>query len=1247
MGPWLRRVAFLCACGLAALAAGLWALEQSDSLTRLVRRQIAREFPVLSRRLGLQHVSLRWFQPGLVLEGVTLHAEGGASRELLRLERLHVALYPDLGRARSITVHGGRVLLRERLIEELEGLVGPRRRPYSGPLPVFSLRELELAFELPDGRPFELGGIDLSARPLAAGGFELSGRFRPTLAGAVSEPGAILVSGSIAGSGLELRASARELPLETERFRVPEVLGSLPVSEFSGRLTLDASFALPFGGELQPHAALRAVLVQGRLRPSPGAALWEELDLGVDADFQPRPGLALWHRDAWDARLSLAARSGTTPLVAWAEFGRGVRDGAWLRAWARAQGVSLQAEALEALGVEERFRIVREIFEPSGRVDLDCSLLARPAAERGWSRELGLHLGARGELGLTFHGWPGAAGSGLPLPAEGVRGDLLFTQSAGQARPWRLAAVDLAGDHGSGQLSGWAQVGAALQQGSVPDFDLVLHTPSAEVGDRLRQALAGNPHLSWLWPAFSPTGGRIGADWRMRSSPETGGMTAAGSFSLTDLGLRWKDLPVPLEGLDGRIELVWAALPARLLPEDPARPHKRPVGVVYELDNTGGPRAGARARIHGLAREESLPASVARSDLSGTLVQEIAVEIHELLLRGSDFEVLAARFPALRREVEALGARGRMHVSYRGARPAPGLSFASDIEGTPREVEITPRFFQRRIRDLSGRILIQTPDAAGKAADLAQFCLAGSWAGGDELAARGTVPGAGPAQVRIFGAGVDPSNTSFKGALVTSLSAASGPAAGGIDLSGWTLRGQVDFAVESLFDPAGSIPPANRYRVYLRGNDLETRNLRLESMHGAFEQSGELLESPLVFAALGRHPIVLSDVRMFPLGAAQRVPGADPWLFREGFWKDPRGRALQADLEISGLPLDAEHLTGLLSEQALADLRRNESWRGAIDVRGARILVTSEEDGSGKVAVRGPVRPHDLSMRLGVPISVASADVQLEELVLESGRFRGWARIEELSARIAERELSGARMIAGYVDGRLTVDDLSGDFEGGRLSSLGGASKALGIDLSDPHRFDVGLRLEDVGVEGLLRGVFQSSIADQGLLDASLQLSGTPDEVLGLTGRGTLSLDEGSLWSIPVMRELFRQLGFDSTGVFDRLRARWELRDGRIQVSRAELKSDLFDLVGRGWQDLDGRLAFDLEVRYGLLDRLGPLSRVLYWLNNNLWRVAVRGDFGRPRVVIRNSLLEMLRRFDEEPARQLPLPGFSRLGARF
>jgi hypothetical protein len=144
--------------------------------------------------------------------------------------------------------------------------------------------------------------------------------------------------------------------------------------------------------------------------------------------------------------------------------------------------------------------------------------------------------------------------------------------------------------------------------------------------------------------------------------------------------------------------------------------------------------------------------------------------------------------------------------------------------------------------------------------------------------------------------------------------------------------------------------------VYLRDNDLESDALRLGHLHGTFDQAEETLVSPLVTATLGGHPVELRDVRTFPLAALARVPDADPWLAREGFWEDKNGRALQADLFVRDLPLDAEHLAGLLSPAALEDLRRTEHWRGALDVLGARLVLTREGENAGKVAMRGRLR---------------------------------------------------------------------------------------------------------------------------------------------------------------------------------------------------------------------------------------------------------------------------------------------------
>ncbi len=1255
MGNWVRRIIVGGAAACLLSFGALLVLEESGLLVRLVRQRLVRELGPVGQRVTIEHAELVWFEPGIELFGVALTPPGEAGLDALELEYLHLTLSPRLDELRAVRIRGGRVLLGPRLFDDWNRIAAAHTE-HAGPeqgasLPHGSATGIAVALELLDGARFELGTLDLCARPGRSGGVELAGRMAPSLGGVLQSVDPIRINGALSPQAASLWASARDLALESRALPAGALARPLPLAEGSARLTLDAAFELLFAEAARPRGRVRASLAQGRVRLKEDEPPIEDLAFEIEAELTPPPGSDPWRRESWDGCAALHARTGSMPLWAWAEFGRDVPEEGWMRAWGRARSVPLDPETLSTLGLEPHFAFAREMLAPSGRVDLAGALLLGSQGAK-WTRDIALHARSKGEVGLTFLGLPGDPASGLLLPLSNVSGQLVLGERSAGERPWTLTALDLSADHGSGQANGWMQLTAPRRAPvafAQPELDLVLSTPSLNVDAALTRVLAENHYLKWIGPAFSPENGTLAVDWRLRTGAELGGTCAAGTVQIKGVSLRWEDVPVQMDGVDGELALLWGRA-LSVARDQPLLTH-RTLGVEYRLDNRGSPRKGAQAGVQGWMREEALPPVFDPAAVPVDWPQEIRIEIDELGLRGRDFDVLAGSFPDLEREVSEYGAVGRMHVRFRGAQPALTLPFRSEIEATPLDVRVRPQFFQRQTKDVRGRVLIQTEEVGdAEPVNAAQLLLAGSWPGGVELFANGTIPATGDARVHIAGAGIDPTNTSFKGALITTLAADPG-ASGGIDLSSWTLAGPVDLELETTFDPASPEPARNRYRIQLRDNDFTADELVLRDLHGTLEQDDEILVSPRVEATLGGHALELHNLVSFPLAFLARVKQADPWLAREGFWKDPTGRALQCDLHTRDLPLDADHLVGVLDADALASLRENPSWRGLIDILGARVVVTSELDDQGKTAMRGVMRLHDLELELGLPIQIDTARVTLEEMVQESERVRGWARIDGLEAHIAERELSAASMIAGYVNGRLTIDNLSGGFEGGRLESLGGAlggtSKALGIDFSEPHRFDVAIALEDVNISGLMRGVFQSSIADEGVLDASVQLSGIPGEILGLSGRGSLSLDEGALWSVPVVRALFGQLGFEKGGLFDRLRARYELRDGRVQVSHLEIQSSLLDLVGEGWQDLDGRLAYDMEVRYDLLDKLGPFGRVLYWLNNNLVRVAVRGDFDRPEIKIRNSILEWITGFDDAPPRRLPLPRFSPLGPRF
>jgi hypothetical protein len=396
--------------------------------------------------------------------------------------------------------------------------------------------------------------------------------------------------------------------------------------------------------------------------------------------------------------------------------------------------------------------------------------------------------------------------------------------------------------------------------------------------------------------------------------------------------------------------------------------------------------------------------------------------------------------------------------------------------------------------------------------------------------------------------------------------------------------------------------------------------------------------------------VELRNVMLLPVRNAGEVAGADARLADASFLARREGYALQADWQAPGLTLDREHLAPFVDEETLRVLLEKTGLSGAVDVGAARVLAVIDPDGRAKVAFQGRVTPRGMHLDVALPLVLERGSIDVEDLVLESGRLRGWWRIEGLAAEISGREIEDASMIMTYVDGRLTVDNLRGSFAGGEVTSLGGveqADRAIAIDLTPPYAYTIALRLEHVAVAEFLADLFDSSVDDLGALNATLRLRGRGGDVLAMNGGGKVEIANARLWSIPVVRELFRTLGADATAVFDHMELDWALEHGTLKLSDIRVRSPLLSLVGEGTVELTGEVKSDLQVRYALVDKLGPLNRFVYWLNNSLWRVGVRGDLARPEVTIRNSLLEFFFGFDEEHERSLPLPSWSPLSTRF
>ncbi|MEW6071117.1 MAG: AsmA-like C-terminal region-containing protein [Planctomycetota bacterium] len=1277
----LSRLALAAAWLVVWVAALLFVVEESGLLTDLARAELASRLGPLGAGMEIEHVRLKWFEPGLVAEGVLLRpppAAGAAEAPrplLLRLDSVHLSIDPRFDPRRPLRrlrADGGRVRISDALFDAFGRFSAWRAEeggagilPFEPPSLV--LTDIDVDLELPTGETLDLGEVTLAATFDGAEGYDFVGRLTPTLAGAVPRAVAIHVEGHQGPEGARLSSTVRGLPVEVGPAAVPAALRSLSIERFAGELSLTAETSIAWSPSPALQSEVRVSIADASLRLAAPAGPVEELAIELAATYEYAAGGRLWDRAAWSARMRIAGEWEGSPLFAHGEFGREAPGEDWAHLAGRLEALPVDAASADRLALRGAARRTFEAFSPVGTVDVafDVALPAGAGSEGAprWGPRALAHVRHTGRSGAAFHGWPNAAGEreGLPIPCTDLRGDLLLSYVPASPRPLRLGIVRLSADHGSGRVLFDGLLSSPDPASGFPlaELDLDLSVPAMAVDDRLRAGLEGGPDTRKIWTDWGPRGGTLSAAWRLHQSARTDGFTAAGDVEIRDASLAWAGLPVRLEGVGGHLELRWGERAMRVRGE-PRRRH-RPFGIAYRFANLSpaGIRERAEAEVVGFGRSEAVAApaggeeEIDAAKVAREWIEDLEVRVPALLLRGADWDVLAATFPALATEVAALGARGSVGARFRGVRPAAPAPYVSVVEVAPLVAEVTPEEFPRRTRDLSGRVLIRTetaPGGTGEPSTAVGLALAGSWPQGVELALHGEIPPRGPARLDVLGAGVDPTNTAFKGALATARAEGEEPAEGGLDSSGGSIHGRLDFAARTEFAAGEDTPPESTVRVHLRRNELQNGSLRLGNLRGVLEQRGELWTSPRLEATLAGHPLELHDVLVLPLRDASALPTTDPLLSRPGFWRDPDGFAVQAELHARDLPADEEHLASLVGAEVLAALRESATWTGAVDVSGARILLTSEAGGEGKVAIRGRVEPHDLAMRLGVPIEVSRGVLDIRELVFEQGLVRGWGEIGDLDARIADRRLSGARMIVGYVDGRLTIDDLTGEFEGGELQALGatgsGSRKALGIDLSPPYRFDVAVRLRNVPLDRLLRGVFPSPIADQGIMDLALQVSGTPGEVLGLTGSAWLRLEEGRLWSIPVMRELFHQLGFDETAIFSRLRARFELRNGVVETPHIEIKSKIVNLVGSGSLALDGALHYDLEMHTSLLDRLEGPNRLVYWLNNILWRVAVRGDMARPVVRVRSALLEILRPF-RAPARALPLPAFAPLPRRF
>jgi hypothetical protein len=1229
-----RHASFALSVLVAGAAGALFVYERSGALGERVRREV---FEASGEELEIERAELDWFRPSLRLFGVHLARESGP----FAIDELEVSLAWRDGRIvpTRVDVLGGRVQLSEALAARVQTVLARSPAPASTgprpPPPPIVVQRLHVDWVHPEWGLTALGRVDATYRESLGGDPQIQGRIAPAFAvpsdGALAE---IYLSGTRDHDGrIALHASCNGIPISADAIPPRSPFAAARSWKPRARLQFELTASFALDAHAPPSGRLRARWSDGSLQLPTTPVPVTDVAIDLQAECSAPSLAGLLDPRAWTSTAHLEARWNAIPIDAWALFGTNAGPGLSARAWVHAPRLPLQRTTAEVAGSTEIATEIFEAVDPGGVADVLAGV-RWPAAssitdERAsLSPEIAIELDARGTSTACVHGWFDPSRDrrdGFPMRVEQITGHIVAVHDQSGARPTLVALLEILGAHSKGtraQCPGFAD-GLILVPtgGGQPSFDLRVGGHGIPIDAELERSLHGIQGTEFIFPEFSPAGGSCAIVARLVMEP--GYRHPAGDVlvEVFGAGAAWKPLPIALQSVSGQIDFL----------------ADRRGFTAAGLDLRARSHNGVPVLIRG--RLQDVP-DVGLINFPWHLrhYEWIGVDALGIAPRGDDGRTIGESFPEVGAILGKLSPSGKLDVRYRGGTPRAGGPREWSAEIAARGAGLVPQQFPVELSQVRGRVLVRGSmpllPAPGEAAPTTVRVapLVGECRGAALVAADAEFPPESDGRFEILAAGVDPSNKNLMGAFQSARAGGLGSGHSGLALSNLNVTGRVDFSGTFRMPHASPRAPESHYRVLLRENDLRTTGvgsqLSLGRLAGILEQRADgPLAGEHLTALVADTPIELRGARFEQQGDGYRIETA---------------------IEALQLPIDREHFDAFLDEDTLAALLDDLGWRGEMDLSRAQLVLTSSpRDGDG-AQFSGDVVPRGMSIDLGVPVTIDSAKVRIASITYDRSAVHASVEVSELAGAISDRSVTGAAFRIEYDHPQLRIEGFSGELEHGRVTQAGGGESskpAFALDLRAPYPFSLALELEQIDVGGLLRGIFESEFASRGELSGQLALSGDLERLTGIVGRGFVVIEKTVLWSVPVVRDLLAQLGVETGAVFEHVESAFSISGGRLTMTGLRVESPILKLVGEGTLDFDGSLKHDLEVQYQLLDYLPWFNRVIYWIQNSLVRVEIRGDMARPRVVTKGAFGRSID--PRRGPRDLPLPDLSPLPERF
>jgi hypothetical protein len=212
-----------------------------------------------------------------------------------------------------------------------------------------------------------------------------------------------------------------------------------------------------------------------------------------------------------------------------------------------------------------------------------------------------------------------------------------------------------------------------------------------------------------------------------------------------------------------------------------------------------------------------------------------------------------------------------------------------------------------------------------------------------------------------------------------------------------------------------------------------------------------------------------------------------------------------------------------------------------------------------------------------------------------------------LNATVAE--LTYAKLKMANARGRLRLKDQRATLENFRMNTLGGEIGVTGFyETTNPAKptFEVGLQMAKVDVPSAFRAFTTVQVLApvaryaMGKVTTDLHLNGALGKNMmplfpSLSGRGTLQTSQLALRDFPAMNKIvdLTKLQFLNNPTLRDLRAKFQIRDGRLVVDRFPVRLGPTTLHVSGSNGIDQSLQYALELRVPRSALGGAASRAI------------------------------------------------------